>query len=95
MFILLVRLSVRKIHTTRHAAEFWMVEPEMAFANLQDVINVSEDMLKYVINYLLENASDEIDFLNQNVDQELRAVWKQLATPILPKLLIRKQSTSC
>ncbi len=60
-------------HTTRHAAEFWMVEPEMAFANLQDVINVSEDMLKYVINYLLENASDEIDFLNQNVDQELRA----------------------
>ncbi|MEE6674053.1 asparagine--tRNA ligase [Pediococcus acidilactici] len=60
-------------HTTRHAAEFWMVEPEMAFANLQDVINISEDMLKYVINYLLENASDEIDFLNQNVDQELRA----------------------
>lgn len=60
-------------HTTRHAAEFWMVEPEMAFANLQDVINVSEDMLKHVINYLLENASDEIDFLNQNVDQELRA----------------------
>lgn len=63
-------------HTTRHAAEFWMVEPEMAFANLQDVINVSEDMLKYVINYLLENASDEIDFLNQNVDQELRARLK-------------------
>ncbi|MEE6726204.1 asparagine--tRNA ligase [Pediococcus acidilactici] len=60
-------------HTTRHAAEFWMVEPEMAFANLQDVINISEDMLKYVINYLLENASDEIDFLNQNVNQELRA----------------------
>ncbi|KAF0425459.1 asparagine--tRNA ligase [Pediococcus acidilactici] len=60
-------------HTTRHAAEFWMVEPEMAFANLQDVINISEDMLKYVINYILENASDEIDFLNQNVDQELRA----------------------
>ncbi|WP_288646147.1 asparagine--tRNA ligase [uncultured Pediococcus sp.] len=60
-------------HTTRHASEFWMIEPEMAFANLQDIMNTSEDLLKYVVNYLLENAKEELEFLNGAVDPELKA----------------------
>ncbi|MBM7174006.1 asparagine--tRNA ligase, partial [Streptomyces sp. G44] len=59
-------------HTTRHASEFWMIEPEMAFANLQDIMNTSEDLLKYVVNYLLENAKEELEFLNGAVDPELK-----------------------
>ncbi|MCF6514716.1 asparagine--tRNA ligase [Lactobacillus sp. S2-2] len=58
-------------HTARHASEFWMIEPEMAFANLQDTIEVSEELLKSVVNYLFENAKDELEFLNDNVDETL------------------------
>lgn len=58
-------------NTTRHAAEFWMIEPEMAFADLNDDMNLAEDMLKYLINYLLENAKDEIDFFNSFIDKGL------------------------
>ncbi|KRN79252.1 asparagine--tRNA ligase [Fructilactobacillus lindneri] len=58
-------------HTKRHAAEFWMIEPEMAFADLKDVLDRSEGLLKYVINYLLENASADLQFLNDNVDHNL------------------------
>ena len=43
-------------NTTRHAAEFWMIEPEIAFADLKDDMELAEDMLKYIINYCLENA---------------------------------------
>ncbi|ANZ58422.1 asparagine--tRNA ligase [Fructilactobacillus lindneri] len=58
-------------HTKRHAAEFWMIEPEMAFADLKDILDRSEGLLKYVINYLLENASADLQFLNDNVDHNL------------------------
>jgi asparaginyl-tRNA synthetase len=58
-------------HTARHAAEFWMVEPEMAFADLKDIIALGEDMVKYVINYVLENAKEEMAFFNQFIDKEL------------------------
>ncbi|BDR57994.1 asparagine--tRNA ligase [Xylocopilactobacillus apicola] len=58
-------------HTTRHAAEFWMIEPEMAFADLHDVIEVIEGLLQSVIKYVLKNAPDEIQFLNDHVDSEL------------------------
>ncbi|MCL0330085.1 asparagine--tRNA ligase [Apilactobacillus xinyiensis] len=51
-------------HTARHASEFWMIEPEMAFATLKDTIKVSEGLLKYVIKYLFDNAKEELDFLN-------------------------------
>ena len=51
-------------NTTRHAAEFWMIEPEMAFADLNDNMAVAEGMLKYVIRYVLENAPAEMDFFN-------------------------------
>jgi len=58
-------------NTTRHAAEFWMIEPEMAFADLDDNMAMAEGMLKYVINYVLEHAQVELNFLNQFVDQGL------------------------
>ncbi|MBR3941802.1 MAG: asparagine--tRNA ligase [Clostridia bacterium] len=58
-------------NTTRHAAEFWMIEPEIAFADLNDDMQLAEDMLKYMITYVLENAPEEIAFLNQFVDKGL------------------------
>ncbi len=58
-------------NTTRHAAEFWMVEPEICFANLDDVTGVAEDMLKFVISYVLEKAEEELKFLNKFVDTGL------------------------
>ena len=58
-------------NTTRHAAEFWMIEPEIAFADLKDDMELAEDMLKYIINYCLENAPEEMQFFNQFIDKEL------------------------
>ena len=58
-------------NTTRHAAEFWMIEPEIAFADLQDDMILAESMLKYVINYVLENAPEEMAFFNKFVDKGL------------------------
>ncbi len=58
-------------NTTRHAAEFWMIEPEMAFADLKDDMLLAESMLKYIIRYVLENASEEMAFFNQFVDKGL------------------------
>ena len=60
-------------NTQRHAAEFWMIEPEMAFADLEDVMFIAEDMLKYIIQYVLINAPEELEFLNQFVDKGLLA----------------------
>jgi asparaginyl-tRNA synthetase len=60
-----------KSNTTRHAAEFWMIEPEIAFADLQDDMKLAEDMLKYVIRYVLEKAPDEMAFFNQFIDKGL------------------------
>lgn len=58
-------------NTTRHAAEFWMIEPEMAFADLQDDMMVAESMLKYIIRYVLEEAPEEMAFFNKFVDKGL------------------------
>ena len=58
-------------NTTRHAAEFWMIEPEIAFADLNDDMDLAESMLKYIINYCLENAPEEMEFFNQFVDKGL------------------------
>ncbi len=58
-------------NTTRHAAEFWMIEPEMAFADLDDLLRVEEDMLKYIISYVLEHAPEEMEFFNNFVDKGL------------------------
>ncbi|MGN1345782.1 MAG: asparagine--tRNA ligase [Eubacteriales bacterium] len=58
-------------NTTRHAAEFWMIEPEIAFADLSDDMQLAEDMLKYIITYVMENAPEEMAFFNQFVDKGL------------------------
>lgn len=58
-------------NTTRHAAEFWMIEPEIAFADLQDDMELAEDMLKYIIRYCLENAPEEMEFFNNFIDKGL------------------------
>lgn len=58
-------------NTARHAAEFWMVEPEMAFANLEEMMDVAENMLKYIINYVREECPSEMTFFNKFVDKGL------------------------
>ena len=58
-------------NTTRHAAEFWMIEPEIAFADLKDDMILAESMLKYIIRYVLENAPEEMAFFNSFVDKGL------------------------
>ena len=58
-------------NTTRHAAEFWMIEPEMAFCDLAQDCDLAEDMLKFIIRYVLEQAPEEMAFLNQFVDKGL------------------------
>lgn len=58
-------------NTVKHASEFWMIEPEMCFADLTDYMDVAEDMLKYVISYVLENCPDEMNFFNSFIDKTL------------------------
>ena len=58
-------------NTPRHLAEFWMIEPEVAFYDINDNMNLAEDFLKYLINYALEHCSDDLEFLNSMVDKEL------------------------
>ena len=58
-------------NTTRHAAEFWMIEPEIAFADLKDDMMLAESMLKYIIKFVLENAKEEMNFFNSFIDKGL------------------------
>lgn len=58
-------------NTARHAAEFWMIEPEIAFADLNDNMALAEEMIKYVINYVRENAAEEMEFFNSLIDKSL------------------------
>ena len=58
-------------NTVKHAAEFWMIEPEICFADLKDDMDLAEDMLKYVIQYVLDNCPEEMQFFNQFVDNTL------------------------
>ena len=58
-------------NTTRHAAEFWMIEPEIAFADLKDDMMLAESMLKYIIRYVMEQAPEEMEFFNNFVDKGL------------------------
>ena len=58
-------------NTTRHAAEFWMIEPEIAFADLQDDMELAEDMIKYIIRYVMEHAPEEMQFFNNFIDKGL------------------------
>ena len=58
-------------YTGRHASEFWMIEPEIAFADLEDNMELAEDMIKYIINYVLEQCPEEMEFFNSFVDKGL------------------------
>jgi asparaginyl-tRNA synthetase len=58
-------------NTPRHAAEFWMIEPEIAFAELSDNMELAENMVKYIINYVMENAPEEMEFFNKFIDNTL------------------------
>ena len=57
-------------NTTRHLAEFWMIEPEVAFSDLKDNIQLAEDFLKYVITYAMDNCPDELEFLKNRLLEE-------------------------
>ena len=67
-------------NTPRHAAEFWMIEPEIAFADLGDDMKLAESMVKYIIRYVLEKAPEEIDFLNSFVDKGLKERLEHVAS---------------
>jgi asparaginyl-tRNA synthetase len=57
-------------NTTRHLAEFWMIEPEMAFCDIEDNMNLAEEFIKYIIRYTLENNRDDLEFLKQRLERE-------------------------
>ena len=69
-----------KSYTQRHAAEFWMIEPEIAFADLADDMALAEDMIKYVIRYVLKNCESEIEFFNKFVDKGLKERLEMVAS---------------
>jgi asparaginyl-tRNA synthetase len=58
-------------NTARHASEFWMIEPEIAFADLSDAMKLAEEMMKYICSYVLEHASEEMNFFNRFIDKGL------------------------
>lgn len=65
-------------NTKTHASEFWMIEPEIAFCDLNGLMDIEEDMLKYIVKYVLENARDEMEFLDKFVEKGLIAKLKKL-----------------
>ncbi len=67
-------------NTPRHAAEFWMIEPEMAFADLSDYMDTAEAMIKYIIRYVMERCPDEMDFFNAFVDKGLKQRLEHVAS---------------
>ena len=67
-------------NTKTHANEFWMIEPEMAFCDLEGLMDIEEEMLKYVVKYVLDNASDEINFCSQFIEKGLRERLEKLLT---------------
>ena len=67
-------------NTARHAAEFWMIEPEMAFADLNDYMDTAEEMIKYIIKFVLERCPDEINFFNSFVDKGLKERLEHVAS---------------
>ena len=67
-----------KSDTSRHLAEFWMIEPELAFAELPDVMDCAEDYVKYCLRYIMDNNADDMEFFNQFVDTGLKEKMQKL-----------------
>ena len=65
-------------NTKTHASEFWMIEPEIAFCDLSEVMDIEEDMLKYIVKYVLKNAKDEMEFLDKFIEKGLIAKLEKL-----------------
>ena len=70
-------------NTSRHLAEFWMIEPEVAFADIHDNMDLAEDMLKYVIKYCLENCTDDLEFLASRLENEEKSKPQAQRAPAL------------
>lgn len=77
-------------NTRRHAAEFWMIEPEIAFADLNDDMDLAEDMLKYVLRYVLDTCPDEIDLFNRFVDKGLKGRLEHVASSQFARITYTK-----
>lgn len=75
-----------KSNTIRHASEFWMIEPEMAFADLEDDMLLIEDMIKYCIDYVLENCPEEMNFFNTMIDKGLIERLKKVSQSTFQKM---------
>ncbi|MEA4822684.1 MAG: asparagine--tRNA ligase [Clostridiaceae bacterium] len=75
-----------KSYTARHAAEFWMIEPEIAFADLDDDMQLAEDMLKFVIRHVLDTCEAEIDFFTQFLDKDLKSRLEKLVGSAFTRL---------
>ncbi len=74
-------------NTTRHLAEFWMIEPEMAFFELEDNMNLTEDFVKYVIGYALENCQDDLNFLAKRLEEDEKSKpQNERSIPLIEKL---------
>lgn len=75
-------------NTTRHLAEFWMIEPEVAFADIHDNMDLAEDLLKYVINYCLDNCSDDLEFLQERLinEEKQKPQNERSPMPLIEKL---------
>ena len=69
-------------NTTRHLAEFWMIEPEVAFADIIDNMDLAEDFLKYIIRFIMENYPDDLEFLHQRIVQEEKNMKQELRRPM-------------
>ena len=69
-----------KSNTKTHANEFWMIEPEIAFCDINDLMDIEEDMLKFVVKYVLDRCQDEIEFLNSFVDNGLKEKLEKLVS---------------
>ncbi len=76
-------------NTARHLAEFWMIEPEMAFYDIVDNMDLAEEMLKYVIRYILENADDDLSFLSQRLIFEEKSLPQDKRSPFELKEKLR------
>src|SRR5699024_6849721 len=70
-------------NTTRHLAEFWMIEPEMAFYDLDDNMDLAEDFIKYVVGYILEHCDDDLAFLEERLKKEDEQKPKAERSPML------------
>lgn len=81
-------------NTTRHLAEFWMIEPEVAFADLEDNMNLAEDFIRYIINYVMQHNADDLAFLAQRLeDEEKQKPVTERSMPLLEKLSFVVQNT--